>query len=155
MKNIWRGVSIFLILIGGMSMLLFHKGKEDKTLLYDSSAITYDPKMESVVADKNDQIILPGVKEIVINQGSSDVMFPLYNVKGNDADLVFEVKLEEKNKVLRTTQRVAPGKAILMVPLPENLAKGMYHLKTTIMVYKKGKTFKINSGVVMTTLIVK
>lgn len=154
MKNVWRGISIFLILIVGISVLLLNKGKEDKTLLYDNSAITYEPKVESTAVDKDNQIVLPGIKEIVINQGSSEIMFPLYNVKENDVDLVFEVKLEEKNKVLRTTQRVAPGKAIIMVPLPENLAKGTYHLKTTIKVYKKGETLKLNSGVVMTTLMV-
>lgn len=153
-KNTVWIVSLFLIVICAITLLLNNKRSKETVLLYDNSAISYEPKNESTAAVKDDQIVLPGLKEVMVNQGASEVILPLYNIKSNDVDLVFEVKLEEQDKVLRSTQRVAPGKAVLMVPLPPNLASGTYHLKIMTTVYKKGRDSKLNSGVVMTKLIV-
>lgn len=149
-------ILILLICVGSVLCFTFLTNKNSKTpFLYDPSAVFYEPKIQNSVDLKKNQILLPGLKEVTVNQGATNVIFPLFNSKLNAVDLVFEVILEEQNKSLRTTGRISPGKAILTVPLPQNLEPGKYHLKVKIKAYGKTQNKKLNGGTITTVLNVE
>ena len=149
-------IIIFFICVGSVLWCVSIDKKNSKTpLLYERSAVIYEPKDQNLGVLNKDQIILPGLKEVTVHQGVTNVSLPLFNNKFNDVDLVFEVILKEQNKILRTTNRVAPGKAVLITPLPSNLEKGQYHLEIRIKVYRQGGNEELNNGTITTKLVVQ
>lgn len=149
-------IFVLLICVGSVLWCVLTDKNYSKTpLLYERSAVVYELKSQNSDVLKKDQIILPGLKAVTVCQGATNVVLPLFNNKLNDVDLVFEVILKEQNKILRTTNRVSPGKAVLTTPLPSNLEKGQYHLEVKIKVYRKGGEKELNGGDITIKLVVQ
>lgn len=107
------------------------------------------------MAEKPDEIRIPGYPRITIQADTRDVTMNLINPEGNPCYFTFEIVLTDENETIYVSELVEPGKAITNVKLSRALEKGEYPAIIKITTTSLEGGIEMNGANVETVLVVQ
>ena len=107
------------------------------------------------MAEKPDEIRIPGYPRITIQADTRDVTMNLINPEGNPCYFTFEIVLTDENETIYVSEMVEPGKAITNVTLSRALEKGEYPAIIKITTTSLEGGIEMNGANVETVLVVQ
>ena len=107
------------------------------------------------MAEKPDEIRIPGYPRITIQADTRDVTMNLINPEGNPCYFTFEIVLADENETIYVSEMVEPGKAITNVKLSRALEKGEYPAIIKITTTSLEGGTEMNGANVETVLVVQ
>lgn len=137
--KIYGSIVAFLLCIGVL-LFFFLSQKSEETYAIDGSAVDYKTTIEKPADLGTNMITFPAYGEMSLHQGTDQLPISLVNPEFNKALIQFIVILDDREVPLLTTGLVESGKAVLGVPLPENLKAGKHEIHLEMLGYTKSKT---------------
>lgn len=108
-------------------------------------------------------IMLPGIENMYVKAGQTQVNQPLLNVEGNQYNLTYTLALEETGEVIYTSPTIKPGYGVKQFNLNRTFKKGTYQVTITVdssaqqdnAKKNKNKQVAYNAGRLHATLVVQ
>lgn len=153
-KSPLLGLLLLLMLVLSIFFAGIWLGQRDTEPYLDDTAIAYN--VEGFENKDPNQILLPGIEEIHVQDNETNVEYALFNPKGNICNLQYIIKLTDSGEVIYTSKQVKPGYAVTKFDLTRTFAKGEYPITVEMISFdtKDGET-RFNSGVMDAKLIVE
>ena len=133
---------VLLMLIGSVLGYILYKRN---VIPVDPNAKDYTENIKAPEGFSNDQILIPGFKNINIPNTYSGKGMELLNPKENNVYFRYEVVLQETNNTVAKTEFIPPGKAVEIFPW-KGISPGNYNLLVKIKTYSIEDTKKELNG---------
>lgn len=153
-KSPLLGLMLLLMLVLSIFFAGIWLGQRDTEPYLDETAIAYN--VEGFENKDPNQILLPGIEEIHVQENETAVEYALFNPKGNICNLQYIIKLTDSGEVLYTSKQVKPGYAVTKFDLTRTFNKGEYPITVEMISFdtNDGET-RFNSGVMDVKLVVE
>ena len=147
---------IFIIIALAAAFMIFKN--TDKTALGglsynpDANAKPWSGDIQSLSADTQKGIKIPGYGDIYFPKDTDKVPLTLYNPRENDCLFVFELYLDDAEKPFYTTGSIKPGDAVTEISTGGGMDEGEYTLRIKVLAFDAETGASLNNAVVKTAL---
>ncbi len=149
-------VLIFMIIAMTAAFMIFKN--TDKTAAGgfsyspDENAKPWSGDIQSLSADTQKGIKIPGYGDIYFPQNTDRVSLTLYNPRENDCLFVFELYLDDAEEPFYTTGSIEPGDAVTEISTGGKIAAGEHALRIKVLAFNAETGASLNNAVVKTAL---
>ena len=149
-------VLIFIIIAMTAAFMIFNNTDKSTSggLSYspDENAKPWDGDIQSLNADTQKGIKIPGYGDIYFPKNTDKVSMTLYNPRENDCLFVFELYLDDAEEPFYTTGSIEPGDAVTEIRTGGGIDACEHTLRIKVLAFNAETGASLNNAVVKTAL---